>query len=83
MIKRFVIIIFLSLLLFGGLFGWKFLQISHAMKNIPVTPPPVVAATTVQRNEWRSYLTGVGSLVAVAGIDVNGEVAGKIKNLTF
>jgi membrane fusion protein, multidrug efflux system len=83
MIKRFALIIFLSLLLFGGLFGWKFFQISQMVKNIPIPPPPVVAATSVQRSEWDSYLTGVGSLVAVAGVDVNSEVAGKVKALHF
>jgi membrane fusion protein (multidrug efflux system) len=70
-------------LLFGGLFGWKFLQISEAIKNIPIPPPAVVAATHVLRNEWQSTLTGVGSLVAVAGIDVNSEVAGKVKSIHF
>ena len=83
MIKRFALIIFLSLLLFGSLFGWKFFQISQAIKNIPIPPPPVVAATNVQRSEWQSYLTAVGSLVAVAGVEVNSEVAGKVKSLHF
>lgn len=83
MIKRFALIIFLSLLLFGGLFGWKFFQISLAIKNIPVQPPPVVAAATVQRSDWQSYLSGVGSLVAVAGIEVSSEVAGKVKAIHF
>jgi membrane fusion protein, multidrug efflux system len=83
MIKRFALIIFLSLLLFGGLFGWKFFQISQAMKNIPVQPPAVVAATTVQHDEWHTSLSAVGSLVAVAGIDVSGEVAGKVKAIHF
>lgn len=83
MIKRISLITFLSLLLFGGLFGWKFFQISQAIKNVPVPPPPVVAATTVQPSEWRTYLSGVGSLVAVAGIEVNSEVAGKVKAIHF
>ncbi|CAG7855984.1 hypothetical protein MCAMS1_00313 [biofilm metagenome] len=83
MIKRYALVIFLSLLLFGGLFGWKFLQIRKAIKNIPIPPPAVVAATQVQRNEWQSTLTGVGSLVAVAGIEVNSEVAGKVKSIHF
>lgn len=83
MIKRFALIIFLSLLLFGGLFGWKFFQISQAIKNIPVQPPSVVAAATVQHDEWQSSTSAVGSLVAVAGIDVSSEVAGKVKALHF
>ncbi|MEQ1560480.1 MAG: efflux RND transporter periplasmic adaptor subunit [Methyloglobulus sp.] len=83
MFKRTALIIFFTLLMFGGLFGWKFFQIQQSIKNVPVPPPPVVAATTVQRNEWQSNLSGVGSLVAVAGIDVNSEVAGKIKAIHF
>jgi membrane fusion protein, multidrug efflux system len=83
MTKRFALIIFLSLLLFGVLFGWKFFQISQAIKNIPVPPPAVVAATTVHRSEWQSSLSAVGSLVAVAGIDVSSEIAGKVKAIHF
>ncbi len=83
MIKRLAWVIFFSLLLFGGLFGWKFLQISEIIKNIPTPPPAVVAATKVTRNEWQTSLTGIGSLVAVAGIDVNSEVAGKVRAIHF
>ncbi|MBM4207400.1 MAG: efflux RND transporter periplasmic adaptor subunit [Gammaproteobacteria bacterium] len=83
MLKRFALVIFLSLLLFGGLFGWKFLQISKAIENIPKPPPAVVAAARVQREEWQSTLSGVGSLVAVAGINVNSEIAGKVKSIHF
>ncbi len=83
MFKRYALIIFLSLVLFGGLFGWKFFQINQALNNIPVPPPPVVAASTVQRNEWQSTLSTVGSLVAVAGIEVSSEVAGKVKAIHF
>jgi membrane fusion protein (multidrug efflux system) len=83
MTKRFALIIFLSLLLFGGLFGWKFFQINQAIKNIQLPPPAIVAATTVQSSEWQSSLSAVGSLVAVAGIDVSSEVAGKVKAIYF
>lgn len=83
MLKRYALVIFLSLLLFGSLFGMKFFQISQAIKNIPVPPPPIVAATTVHLAEWQSYLTAVGSLVAVAGVEVSSEVAGKVKTILF
>jgi membrane fusion protein, multidrug efflux system len=83
MLKRYTFVIFLSLLLFGGLFGWKFLQISKAIKNISVPPPPVVAVSTVQKSDWQSYLTAVGSLAAVAGIEVSSEVLGKVKAIHF
>lgn len=83
MFKRFVVVIVLSLLLFGGLFGWKFLQINRAIENVAAPPPPVVAITMVKRSEWQSYLQGVGSLTASAGIEVSSEVAGKVKKIFF
>ncbi len=83
MIKRFVVVIVLSLLLFGGLFGWKFFQINKMIKNMPVPPPAVVAAATVQQEDWQVNLSAVGSLVAVAGIEVSSEVAGKVKAIHF
>ncbi len=83
MIKRFALVIFLSLLLFGGLFGWKFLQVSEKAKNVAVPPSPVVAATTVKREQWTSVITAVGSLEPVAGVEVSSEIAGKIKVIHF
>jgi membrane fusion protein, multidrug efflux system len=79
MFKRFTAIVFLSLLLFGALFGWKFYQIRQASNKIKPPPPSVVAAASVQKNGWQSALSAVGSLVAVQGIDVSSEVVGKIK----
>ena len=83
MIKRFALIIFLSLLLFGGLFGWKLYQIRQMMSSMKPPPPAVVAATTVQTETWGAYLTAVGSLTAVAAIEVSSEVPGKVKYLHF
>ena len=83
MIKRYLLVIFLTLILLGGLFGWKFHQINKAISSMKPPPPAVVAATTVQRSEWQTYLTAVGSLVAVAGIEVSSEVSGKVKAIHF
>jgi membrane fusion protein (multidrug efflux system) len=83
MIKRYLLVIFLTLILLGGLFGWKFHQINVAIGNMKPPPPAVVAAATVQRGNWQSYLTAVGSLVAVAGIEVSSEVSGKVKAIHF
>lgn len=83
MITRFALVIFLSLLLFGGLFGLKFLQMREKAKNVIVPPPPVIAATRVQREQWKSAITAVGSLEPVAGVEVSSEVDGKIKAIHF
>lgn len=50
---------------------------------MPLPQPPVVAATEVKRESWQPYLTAVGSLVAVAGIDISNELAGKVKAIHF
>lgn len=83
MIKRFILIIILSVLLFGGLFGWKFYQIRRSLSNFKIPPPPVVALTEVKSMPWQPYLNTVGSLVAVSGIDVSNEIAGKVKAIHF
>ena len=83
MFKRFFLIIFLSVLLFGGLFGWKFYQIRRTISKIQLPPPPVVAVTEVKKTLWQPYLNIVGSLIAVSGIDVSNEVAGKVKAIHF
>lgn len=83
MFKRLLVILIFSAIIFGGLFGLKFYQIGEAVKNMPLPPPPVVAATRVRSDSWQPYLTGVGSLIAVAGIDVSNEIAGKVKAIHF
>ncbi len=83
MIKRTIVIILLSILIFGGLFGWKFYQIGQAVKSMQLPPPAVVAVTDVKQTNWQPYLTAVGSLVAVAGVEVSNEVPGKINALHF
>jgi membrane fusion protein (multidrug efflux system) len=83
MIKRFALVFFLSALLFGGLFGWKFYQIRRSMSHIQIPPPSVVAVTEVKTTLWQPYLNTIGSLVAVSGIDVSNEIAGKVKAIHF
>lgn len=83
MIKRILLIVALSALIFGGLFGWKFYQDRLALSQMQAPPPAVVAVTEVKRERWQPYLTSVGSLVAVAGVDVSNELAGKITAIHF
>lgn len=83
MTKRIFSVVFLALLLLGGLFGFKFYQIQQATSQIKPPPPAVVAIATVKQAQWLSSLTAVGSLTAVAGVDVSNEVVGKIKAIHF
>jgi len=83
MIKRFFLLLILSLLIFGGLFGWKFFQIRKSANNFKMPSPAVVAVTEVKQTLWQPYLNTVGSLIAVSGIDVSNEIAGKVKAIYF
>ena len=83
MIKRILIVLCLTLLILGGLFGFKFYQIKQAISQIKPPPPASVAAATVKMESWDTSLTSVGSFIPVAGVYVSNEVAGKIKALQF
>jgi len=83
MFKRLLIVIVFSLLVFGGLFGTKVLQIQTAMASRQMPPPPVVAISEVIEETWRPSLSAVGSLETSAGIQVSNEVAGMVKAFHF
>lgn len=83
MIKRFIIMLAAVALLFGGIFGLKWWQFKQYAAH-PFTPPPAtVASTTVQTETWTPYLSSVGSMVAIQGIEVTNEVAGQVKAIHF
>lgn len=48
-----------------------------------VMPPTVVTATTVNADTWEDSLAATGSVVAVQGVTVSAEVAGKITRIAF
>lgn len=83
MTKRIFFVCMISLIIFGGLFGWKFYQDRRAENEKKTPPPAVVAVTQVEKEWWQPYLTSVGSLVAVAGIDVSNELAGTVTSIHF
>jgi membrane fusion protein (multidrug efflux system) len=83
MLKRLLLVVVLLLAIFGAVFGWKYHQIQQGMAARKAPPPPVVAVTEVREETWATHLRAVGSLVAVAGIDVTNEVPGKVSALKF
>ncbi|MCO6440112.1 MAG: efflux RND transporter periplasmic adaptor subunit [Nitrococcus mobilis] len=84
MIKRLVLVILLLALLFGGVFGWKYLQLqqSQALQSQP-PPPATVSSAEVTAMHWQPTLSAVGSVVAINGTDVTTEVAGKVEEIRF
>ena len=81
--KRPLFILVLAGLLTGGLFAWKFYQMQQAVRSVHAPPPAVVAVTEVRQAAWQASLSAVGSLVAVAGVQVSNEIAGIVKAIHF
>ncbi|MDT8386268.1 MAG: efflux RND transporter periplasmic adaptor subunit [Thiogranum sp.] len=82
MTKRLMFVGLLLVVMFGGIFGWKFyagMQMAEMMSAPP--PPAVVASATAQSESWQPYLSAVGSVVATQGIFVTTEVAGQVDEI--
>lgn len=82
-IRFFIVVIFLGLL-FGGIFGWKYLQGQRAAEE-QARPPAAasIAATRARAEEWQPAIRAVGSLVAINGVEVTTEIAGKLSEIAF
>ena len=73
------------LVVFGGIFGFKFFgmyMMNQAMDNMSL-PPATVTASRVQQQRWQARLNAVGSLRAVNGVDVTTQAQGKVKAIYF
>ncbi len=84
MIKRLILVVLLLVVLFGGIFGWKFYSGQKRAAMMSQPPPPVtVASADVGVQSWQPYLTGTGSVVAVLGVFVTTEVPGQVREILF
>lgn len=82
--KRLLIVGLALLVLFGGIFGWKYFSGQKMAAAMSAPPPPaVIAAEAVRRETWQPRLTAVGSLVASQGVWVANETAGQVKEIYF
>lgn len=83
--KRILVALLLLVLVVGVLAGVKFLQIrdmiAHGKNFVP--PPEVVTTADVQKDTWASFLTAVGSLEAVQGVEITAELPGKVTHIAF
>jgi membrane fusion protein, multidrug efflux system len=83
MSKRLIMVGLFTLLLFGLLFGWRFVQIKQAAESNKPPPPPTVAFTRVINEKWLPFHYSIGSLVATKGIELSNELPGKVTNINF
>jgi len=80
--RRFVLVVLLLAVMFGGIFGWKYYsgQQMKAMLSAP-PPPAVIAAAEVRLDRWQPYLNAVGSVTATQGVFVTTEIAGQVAEI--
>lgn len=82
MTKRLILVALLLVVIFGGIFGWKYYSGMRMAAMMSAPPPPaVVASAKVRVESWQPYLHAVGSVTATQGIDVTTEVAGKVSEI--
>lgn len=84
-VKRMVIMLVASGVVFGGVFG--FVQFKNTMiKNYFANMPKPVITVTAQpaaAEQWRNTVPAVGTLQAVNGVDISSSVAGLVKEIAF
>ena len=73
------------IILVALLAGIKGLQISTmiAQGKQYKAPPETVTSISVQSQSWESFLTAVGSLEAVQGVEITAEISGKVTQIAF
>lgn len=81
--KKIIIAIIGLVVLTGAIAGIKGLQIGKMMSQKRPVIAETVTAAVVQSQNWESTLSAVGSLVAVQGVTVSAEIAGKVARIAF
>jgi membrane fusion protein (multidrug efflux system) len=82
LIKRYILVLLLLFLMFGGIFGWKYFSGQKMAAMMAKPPPPAtIASAVVQVESWQPYLHAVGSVVATQGVFVTTEVAGQVDEI--
>ncbi|WP_160154496.1 efflux RND transporter periplasmic adaptor subunit [Microbulbifer sp. ALW1] len=73
------------LLVFGGVFGFKFFgkyMMNQFMDNMSL-PPATVTTARVDQQRWQTRLQAVGSLRAINGVNVTTQAQGEVKAIYF
>lgn len=83
MIVRFILMLAVLGLVFGGIFVLKKQQFEEMEEQRGPQPLATIAATEVRTQDWRPHLNAVGSLVAIQGIAVTNEVGGQVRAIHF
>lgn len=83
MTKRMFIMLGCVLLLVAVLAFGFYLHVRGLIASAPKPTPQTVSTVKAQMLEWQPQLNGVGTLVAVRGVDVTTEIAGLVRSINF
>ncbi|MFS2055117.1 efflux RND transporter periplasmic adaptor subunit, partial [Variovorax sp. CT11-76] len=83
MTRRMIIMIGCVLLVVAALALGKFLQIRALIAAVPKPGPQTVSTVEVQKLQWQSQFSAVGTLNPVRGADLGTEVAGLVRQVHF
>jgi membrane fusion protein (multidrug efflux system) len=83
LIKRLAVVLVFLALVFGGVFGWKYLQMKTQAGANAGPPPAVVSTRRVTSERWQPALEAIGSITPMRGVVVSAEVPGIIRNIYF
>ncbi|WGL18177.1 efflux RND transporter periplasmic adaptor subunit [Microbulbifer bruguierae] len=73
------------LVVFGGIFGFKFFgryMMNQFMDNMSL-PPATVTTAPVEQQRWQTRLSAVGSMRAINGVNVTTQAQGEVKAIYF
>ncbi len=84
MIRRMVVMLVLTGVVFGGIFGFQAFKSKMIRKYMSAgQPAQTVSTTKVRYEQWQTQERAVGTLRAVRGADLAPEVAGIVQAIRF
>jgi membrane fusion protein (multidrug efflux system) len=83
LIKRLAVVLVFLAVVFGGVFGWKYLQTQKQAAANVGPPPAVVSTRAVTSERWQPALEAIGSIMPTRGVVVSAEVPGIVRNIYF
>jgi membrane fusion protein (multidrug efflux system) len=83
LIKRLAVVLVFLALVFGGVFGWKYLQTQKQAAANAGPPAAVVSTRPVTGERWQPTLEAIGSITPTRGVVVSAEVPGIVREIYF
>jgi membrane fusion protein (multidrug efflux system) len=85
MIKRFIIVLLVLIVIFGGIFGYKAYkgyEMGQFMKHRKF-PPVSVSVSISKIGNWQPYIHTIGNVSAINSVNVTTQIAGQVNGIYF